>query len=66
MAEYIEREAINRICFMDYFLVDGIRPFAGMPILRRDLFKAWRKCREIVELLPQLRGQDGRRWQRCG
>ncbi len=23
MAEYIEREAINRICFMDYFLVDG-------------------------------------------
>lgn len=23
MAEYIEREAINRICFKDYFLVDG-------------------------------------------
>lgn len=23
MAEYIEREAINRICFMDYFLADG-------------------------------------------
>lgn len=23
MAECIEREAINRICFMDYFLVDG-------------------------------------------
>lgn len=41
--------------------VEKIRPFAGMPILRRDLFKAWRKCREIVELLPQLRGQDGRR-----
>ena len=23
MAECIEREAINRICFVDYFLVDG-------------------------------------------
>ena len=38
MAEYIEREAINRICFMDYFLVDGeVRTESVAPV--RDIEK---------------------------
>lgn len=52
MAEYIEREAINRICFMDYFLVDGEVRTESVAIVR-DIEKL-----PAADVAPVVRCRD--------
>ena len=52
MAEYIEREAINRICFMDYFLVDGEVRTESVALLR-DIEKL-----PAADVAPVVRCRD--------
>lgn len=52
MAEYIEREAISRICFMDYFLVDGEVRTESV-VLVRDIEKL-----PAADVAPVVRCRD--------
>lgn len=56
MAEYIEREAINRICFMDYFLVDGEVRTESVALVR-DIEKL-----PAADVVPVVHG----RWAHIG
>lgn len=56
MAEYIEREAINRICFMDYFLVDGEVRSESVALVR-DIEKL-----PAADVAPVVHG----RWRESG
>ena len=69
MAECIEREAINRICFVDYFLVDGEARTESVALVR-DIEKL-----PAADVAPVVHGrivgslEDGRyrrRFSCCG